>query len=194
MGVRKKRIAIFASGNGSNFEAIIQAIENQFLNVICVGCVVDKEGAYIIERAQNHHIPVYMCLRKNFLTKIEMEESILKQLKDWEVDTIVCAGYMRIIGSTLLNAYKQNIINIHPSLLPKYRGVDALGQALANHETRLGITVHYVDEGVDTGAIIKQLEFVVSKEESREQIEKKLHTLEHQFYPAVLKELLEEKQ
>jgi phosphoribosylglycinamide formyltransferase-1 len=135
-----------------------------------------------------------MCLRKNFLTKIEMEESILKQLKDWEVDTIVCAGYMRIIGSTLLNAYKQNIINIHPSLLPKYRGVDALGQALANHETRLGITVHYVDEGVDTGAIIKQLEFVVSKEESREQIEKKLHTLEHQFYPAVLKELLEEKQ
>lgn len=192
MGV--KRIAIFASGNGSNFEAIIQSIENKQLNVKCVGCVVDKENAYAIERAHNHTIPVFNCLRKEYSTKIEMEESILTQLKLWEVDTIVLAGYMRIIGHTLLNAYKQNIINIHPSLLPKYRGVDALGQALANHDTLLGITVHYVDEGVDTGRIIKQLEFVVGKDESREEIEKKLHTLEHNFYPAVLKELLEEKQ
>lgn len=192
MGV--KRIAIFASGNGSNFESIIQSIEAKTLNVKCVGCVVDKEHAYVIERAQNHQIPVFNCLRKNYQSKVEMEESILNQLTEWEVDTIVCAGYMRIIGSTILTAYKQNIINIHPSLLPKYRGVDALGQALANHETRLGITVHYVDEGVDTGAIIKQLEFVVGKDESREEIEKKLHILEHQFYPAVLKELLEAKQ
>jgi len=189
-----KRIAIFASGNGSNFEAIIQSIEDKTLNVCCVGCVVDKENAYVIERAHNHRIPVFSCLRKNYLSKIEMEESILNQLKQWEVDTIVLAGYMRIIGPTLLNAYKQNIINIHPSLLPKYRGIDALGQALANHDTLLGITVHYVDEGVDTGSIIKQLEFVVGKDESRESIEKKLHILEHQFYPAVLKELLEEKQ
>lgn len=192
MGV--KRIAIFASGNGSNFEAIIQSIENKKLNVECVGCVVDKENVYVIERAHNHAIPVFNCLRKNYLSKIEMEESILVQLKQWEVDTIVLAGYMRIIGPTLLNAYKQNIINIHPSLLPKYRGVDALGQALANKDTLLGITVHYVDEGVDTGRIIKQLEFVVGKDESREEIEKKLHILEHNFYPTVLKELLEEKQ
>jgi len=189
-----KRIAIFASGNGSNFEAILQSIEDKTLNVDCVGCIVDKEDAYVIERAHNHNIPVFNCLRKNYLSKIEMEEAILNQLKEWEVDTIVLAGYMRIIGSTLLSAYKQNIINIHPSLLPKYRGVDALGQALANHDTLLGITVHYVDEGVDTGSIIKQLEFVVGKDESRESIEKKLHSLEHQFYPAVLKELLEEKQ
>jgi len=192
MGV--KRIAIFASGNGSNFEAIIQSIENKQLNVECVGCVVDKENAYAIERARNHTIPVFNCLRKDYSTKIEMEESILTQLKLWEVDTIVLAGYMRIIGPTLLNAYKQNIINKNPSLFTKFRGVDALGQALANHDTLLGITVHYVDEGVDTGRIIKQLEFVVGKDESREEIEKKLHTLEHNFYPAVLKELLEEKQ
>lgn len=191
MGI--KRIAIFASGSGSNFEAIIQSIENKQLNVNCVGLVVDKENAYVIERANNHHIPVFLCLRKNYSSKVEMEESILNQLKQWNVDYIVCAGYMRIIGPTLLNEYRQRIINIHPSLLPKYRGVDALGQALANHDTRLGITVHYVDEGIDTGSIIKQLEFVVGKEETREEIEVKLHKLEHQFYPAVLKELLEDK-
>lgn len=188
-----KRIVVFASGNGSNFEAIIQAIEAKELNVICVGVVVDKENAYVIERANLHQIPVFLCLRKNYSSKIEMEEAILKQIKLWETDTIVCAGYMRIIGPTLLNEYKQAIINIHPSLLPKYRGVDALGQALAHGDRRLGITVHYVDEGLDTGQIIKQLEFVVDENETRVTIEEKLHKLEHKFYPAVLKELLEEK-
>jgi formyltetrahydrofolate-dependent phosphoribosylglycinamide formyltransferase len=192
MGI--KRIAVFASGNGSNFEAIIQAIESKELNVICVGVVVDKENAYVIERANLHHIPVFLCLRKHYTSKVEMEEAILKQIKLWETDTIVCAGYMRIIGPTLLNEYKQAIINIHPSLLPKYRGVDALGQALAMGDRRLGITVHYVDEGLDTGKIIKQLEFVVDENETRDMIEEKLHKLEHKFYPAVLKELLEEKQ
>ena len=117
---------------------------------------------------------------------------MLNQLNQWGCDFIVCAGYMRIIGETLLSAYRNRIINIHPSLLPKYRGKDALGQALANKDRRLGITVHYVDEGMDTGQIIKQMEFVVGENESREEIEYKLHKLEHHFYPAVLKELLED--
>lgn len=187
-----KNIVIFASGNGSNFEAIIQSIESKQLKVNCVGCIVDKENVFVIERAKNHSIPVYLCLRKDFNSKVEMEESMLKQLSIWKCDFIVCAGYMRIIGETLLSVYKNRIINIHPSLLPKYRGKDALGQALANKDRRLGITVHYVDEGMDTGQIIKQMEFVVKEDESREEIEHKLHKLEHHFYPAVLKELLED--
>lgn len=190
MGI--KNIVVFASGNGSNFEAIIQSIESKKLNVNCVGCIVDKENAYVIERAKNHHIPVYLCLRKDFNSKVEMEESMLNQLNNWKCDVIVCAGYMRIIGGTLLSNFKNRIINIHPSLLPKYRGKDALGQALANKDRRLGITVHYVDEGMDTGQIIKQMEFVIGENESRDEIEIKLHKLEHHFYPAVLKELLED--
>lgn len=186
-----KRFAIFASGSGSNFEAIILSIENKSLRAQCVGLIVDKENAFVIQRAINHSVPVFLCLRKNYESKEIMEKAILMQLQLWDIDYIICAGYMRIIGPTLLNNYKQRIINIHPSLLPKYRGVDALGQALANHDTRLGITVHFVDEGIDTGSIIKQLEFVVGKDESRETIEAKLHTLEHQFYPNILKELLE---
>ncbi len=190
MGI--KNIVVFASGNGSNFEAIIQSIESKKLNVNCVGCIVDKENAYVIERAKNHQIPVYLCLRKDFNSKVEMEESMLNQLNNWKCDVIVCAGYMRIIGETLLSNFKNRIINIHPSLLPKYRGKDALGQALANKDRRLGITVHYVDEGMDTGQIIKQMEFVIGENESRDEIEIKLHKLEHHFYPAVLKELLED--
>lgn len=190
MGI--KNIVVFASGNGSNFEAIIQSIESKKLNVNCVGCIVDKENAYVIERAKNHQIPVYLCLRKDFNSKVEMEESMLNQLNNWKCDVIVCAGYMRIIGETLLSNFKNRIINIHPSLLPKYRGKDALGQALANKDRRLGITVHYVDEGMDTGQIIKQMEFVIGENESRDEIEIKLHKLEHHFYPVVLKELLED--
>jgi len=190
MGI--KNIVVFASGNGSNFEAIIQSIESKKLNVNCVGCIVDKENAYVIERAKNHQIPVYLCLRKDFNSKVEMEESMLNQLNNWKCDVIVCAGYMRIIGETLLSNFKNRIINIHPSLLPKYRGKDALDQALANKDRRLGITVHYVDEGMDTGQIIKQMEFVIGENESRDEVEIKLHKLEHHFYPAVLKELLED--
>ena len=83
-----KNIVIFASGNGSNFEAIIQSIESNQLSANCVGCVVDKENAFVIERAKNHNIPVYLCLRKDFNSKVEMEESMLKQLELWKCDFI----------------------------------------------------------------------------------------------------------
>ena len=99
---------------------------------------------------------------------------------------------MRLIGPTLLSRYEGKIINIHPSLLPLYKGKDAIGQALEDNATKTGVTVHYVDSGMDTGAIIEQIECPIEPNEQRESLEKKVHAIEHKLYAKVIKKLLEE--
>lgn len=190
MGVR---FVVFASGSGSNFEALVKATQNKTLNAQCVGLIVDRADAYAIKRAHQLNVPVSLYLKSWYVDKEAMEASMLKQIQAWDAEWIICAGYMRIISKTLLEAFPNRIINIHPSLLPKYRGKDALGQALAVKDKTLGITVHRVDMGLDTGEIIDQLSFQITGDEPRIEIEEKLHSLEHIFYPKVLKQLWEEK-
>lgn len=187
------RFVVFASGNGSNFEALIKATQNGDLDAQCVGLIVDRMDAYAIKRAHLLNIPVSLYLKDWYMNKEAMENTMLKQIQAWDAQWIVCAGYMRIIGKTLLEAFPNKIVNIHPSLLPKYRGKDALGQALQAKDKVLGITVHYVDDGLDTGKIIDQVKFEIKGDEPRIEIEAKLHNLEHTFYPSVLKQLWEVK-
>ncbi|MBN2877340.1 MAG: phosphoribosylglycinamide formyltransferase [Bacilli bacterium] len=187
------RFVVFASGNGSNFEALIKATQNGDLDAQCVGLIVDRMDAYAIKRAHLLNIPVSLYLKDWYMNKEAMENTMLKQIQAWDAQWIVCAGYMRIIGKTLLEAFPNKIVNIHPSLLPKYRGKDALGQALQAKDKVLGITVHYVDDGLDTGKIIDQVKFEITGDEPRIEIEAKLHNLEHTFYPSVLKQLWEVK-
>lgn len=187
------KFVVFASGNGSNFEALIKATQNGSLNAQCVGLIVDRMDAYAIKRARHLNIPVCLYLKDWYMNKEAMESSMLKQIQAWDAEWIVCAGYMRIIGKNLLEAFPNKIVNIHPSLLPKYRGKDALGQALQAKDKILGITVHFVDDGLDTGKIIDQVSFEIAGDEPRIEIEAKLHHLEHAFYPSVLKQLWEVK-
>lgn len=187
-----KRLVVFASGNGSNFEAILQAIENKELDAIVVGLICDQSEAYCLTRAKNHGIDVALFLRKNFLDKAEMDQAIANQCDNWQAEWLVLAGYMRMISAPILRRYPRHIVNIHPSLLPKYRGKDAIGQAIAANEKTMGISIHYVDEGMDTGEIIAQYPFDVKDGEDRITIEKRLHTLEHKAYPEVLRKLTEE--
>jgi phosphoribosylglycinamide formyltransferase-1 len=187
-----KRLVIFASGNGSNFEAIISAIENKILDAQIVGLICDKSEAYCLTRAKNHGVPAAVFHRSDYDSKLEMDCAILRQVKEWEADWLVLAGYMRLLTSLIIQAYPKRIINIHPSLLPKYKGKDALGQALANHETTLGVSVHYVDEGMDTGALIAQESFTIQPDQDRGTIEQTLHQLEHTLYPKVLQKLIKE--
>jgi phosphoribosylglycinamide formyltransferase-1 len=187
-----KKLVIFASGNGSNFEAILGAIENKTLEATIIGLICDQTEAYCLTRAQNHGVPAVVFKRSNYDSKITMDEAILKQCQAWQADWLVLAGYMRILTPVLIQAYPKRIINIHPSLLPKYKGKDALGQALAHHETTLGISIHYVDEGMDTGELIAQLPFQIKPEQSRDDIEHTLHQLEHEFYPLILQRLIKE--
>lgn len=184
------KIAVFASGSGTNFEAIQQAIEQGQLDAKVEIVVTDKPKAYVIERAKNHNIPVFSFVAKDYASKSDYEKEIVSLLKEKNVEWVVLAGYMRLIGETLLSAYSNRIVNIHPSLLPSFPGKDAIGQAMDHGVKVTGVTVHFVDEGMDTGPIIAQ-EAVKVVPGNREETESRIHAVEHILYPATLKQLFE---
>jgi phosphoribosylglycinamide formyltransferase 1 len=194
IGPARKKIAIFASGSGSNFQAIAVAAQNGTLHAEICLLVCDKPGAFAVERAEMLGIPALVIVPKSYPTKEAYEAEILQKLTSLDVEMIVLAGYMRLIGSTLLRAYEGKIVNIHPSLLPAFPGKDAIGQALAARVETTGVTIHYVDEGMDTGPIIASAPVKVVAGETRESLQKKIQRIEHNLYPEILEELLNGKE
>ncbi|MFX3625089.1 MAG: phosphoribosylglycinamide formyltransferase [Ectobacillus sp.] len=184
-----KRIAVFASGNGSNFQAIIDAAKAGILDGEIVLLVCDKPGAKAIERAKQHHIPAFVFAPKEYPSKEAFEAVILEQLRALEVEWVILAGYMRLIGGTLLRAYGGKIINIHPSLLPSFPGKDAIGQALQAGVKITGVTIHYVDEGMDTGPIIAQEAVRIEDDDTRESLQQKIQKIEHKLYIQTIQKL-----
>ncbi|WP_174733563.1 phosphoribosylglycinamide formyltransferase [Mesobacillus harenae] len=185
-----KKIAVFASGNGSNFQAIADAVRQGRLKAQISLLVCDKPQAYVLERALQAEIPSFVFNAKDYSSKIHYEAEVLAQLRKRGIEFIVLAGYMRLVGETLLKAYDGKIVNIHPSVLPNFPGKDAIGQALAAKAEETGVTVHFVDEGMDTGPIIASEVVEISSGETRESLQNKLQQIEHDLYPAVLQELL----
>ncbi|TYR79129.1 phosphoribosylglycinamide formyltransferase [Priestia megaterium] len=182
-------MAVFASGNGSNFQSIYEATKSGRLKANIALVVCNKPDAYVIERAKACEIPCFVCSPKNFSSKEDYEKAILQELEKAGVEFLVLAGYMRLVGPTLLQPYKNRIVNIHPSLLPAFPGIDAIGQAFNAGVKVIGITVHFVDEGMDTGPIIDQQAIRIEDEDTRETIEQRIHEIEHRFYPLVLNKL-----
>lgn len=187
-----KRIAVFASGSGTNFQAIIDAVQSGELQAEIAVLVCDKPSAFAIERARQNNIEVFQFLAKNYENKQAFETEILQKLQELEVEWIALAGYMRLIGETLLKAYEGRIINIHPSLLPSFPGKDAIGQAFQAKVKVSGVTVHFVDEGMDTGPIIAQAPIFIEDNDTIEIVREKIQAVEHKLYPEVLKKLLNE--
>lgn len=185
------KIAVFASGNGSNFQALVDAVQQGKLAAEIKLLVCDRPGALCLTRAEQTGIPTFTFSPRKFGSKAEYETLILNKLRELEVEYLVLAGYMRLIGPTLLEEYPGRIINIHPSLLPAFRGKDAIGQALAAGVRVTGVTIHYVDAGMDTGPIIAQQAVEVAQGETRESLEQKIHAVEHGLYPKVLQEIFE---
>ena len=181
-------VAVFASGSGSNYETIQQAINEGTVQATVKLVVTDKPDAYVIERAKKFGVEVLALRPKDFADKAAYEAAILAQLRARNIEWLVLAGYMRLVGPTLLGAYPNRIVNIHPSLLPSFPGKDAIGQAMAHGVKITGVTVHYVDEGMDTGRIIMQRAVDVV-DGDREATESKIHAVEHNLYPEVLKYL-----
>ena len=176
-----KNLAIFASGNGSNFETIAKEIPVSIL-------VCDNPNAKVIERAERLGIETYIVDTKK--SKELFETEILEKLKKHNIQFIALAGYMRLIGKTLLNAYENKIVNIHPSLLPSFKGTDGIKQAFEYGVKYTGVTVHYVDNGMDTGKIIAQSIVPIEEKDTIESLSYKIHKEEHILYVKVLKELL----
>ncbi|MDX8362850.1 phosphoribosylglycinamide formyltransferase [Cytobacillus sp. IB215316] len=187
-----KNIAVFASGSGTNFQAIVDAVYNGHLEANVKLLVCDKPHAKVIQRAQQANVNVFSFSPKGYDNKESFEKEIVLILKENDVDFIVLAGYMRLVGSTLLSAYSGNIVNIHPSLLPAFPGKDAIGQAFRAGAAKTGVTVHYVDEGMDTGPVIAQEELHIHAGETIESIEERIHQIEHQFYPNTLQKIFAE--
>ncbi|WP_053361445.1 phosphoribosylglycinamide formyltransferase [Bacillus sp. FJAT-27251] len=185
-----KKVAVFASGNGSNFQAILDAVQAGTLNAEISLLVCDRPGAFAVDRAARAEVPFFIFNTKDFMDKAAYEMLILEQLKKLEIDFIVLAGYMRLIGPTLLKAYEGRIINIHPSLLPAFPGKDAIGQAFAAKVAKTGVTVHYVDSGMDTGEVIAQRSVDIEPGETKESLQAKIQRVEHELYPVVVERLL----
>ncbi|WP_251554489.1 phosphoribosylglycinamide formyltransferase [Neobacillus muris] len=183
-------IAVFASGNGSNFQAMIDRVQagNLAANIALLVC--DRPGAYCVERAKAAGVPDFAFNAKDYPSKAAFEQEICQQLLKEQVDWIVLAGYMRLIGPALLQEFAGRIINIHPSLLPQFPGKDAIGQALAAKVKWTGVTIHFVDEGMDTGPIIVQERVRIEEGETRESLQRKIQAIEHRLYPEILQMLL----
>lgn len=172
-----KNVAIFASGNGSNFEAIVKAKLNCDIKIL----ICNKSDAYVLERALMLGIDSIV---------LKKEENIIKILEELNIDLIVLAGYMKIFSENFVSKYEGRIVNIHPSLLPKYRGLNAIERAFNAGEKEIGISIHYVDFGVDTGEVIAVDTVSVEEGESLDEVEAKVHELENRMYPKVLEGIL----
>lgn len=189
------KIAVFVSGSGSNFEAIAQAVQDgRIQNAEIALLVTDKEGVYALERAKKFAIEAKTFLLKNFEDKIAYEKAILEVLSEKEIDFIVLAGYMKLIGESLLSEYEGRMINIHPSILPAFKGKDAIAMALEYGVRYTGVSIHWVDSGMDTGKIIEQDVVRVDKDDTYQSLAEKIHKVEHVLYPKVINEIFNKKE
>lgn len=189
----RTKMAVFASGNGSNFQALYEATQDGRLDADIVLVVADKRSAFVLERAKQAGVPAFSFTPREYASKQAYESMLVEKLAGAGVEWLVLAGFMRLIGPVLLGAYENRIVNIHPSVLPAFPGKDAIGQTLEAGAKEAGVTVHFVDEGMDTGAIIVQHSFPVDGAD-RETVERKIHEIEHQLYPESLQQLFSRQQ
>ena len=185
-----RNIAVFASGNGSNFEAIVRACKENKIEGATVSLLVcDRHDAYVLERAKRLDIKPFVFDLKSYSSKKEYEQNILNVLRDNDIHLICLAGYMRIVGDTLLEAFPNRILNIHPSLLPSFKGAIAIIEAFEFGVKVFGVTVHLIDNTIDGGTIIAQRAFEYHGDSLKE-VEHRIHEIEYQLYPEAINMLL----
>ncbi len=189
--LRKLPLGILGSGKGSNFRAIADAITRGELNAEVRIVISDVQTAGILDLARERGYRAEFLPPGKFKTKLEpeAEQHLVALLKEAGVEWVILAGYMRMIKAPLLEAFPRRIINIHPSLLPNFPGLEAWQQALAAGATETGCTVHYVDAGMDTGEIIAQRAVPVLENDTAETLHARIQVAEHALYPAVLAQL-----
>lgn len=184
-----KSIAVFASGTGSNFQALVEAFAQPDSGVVIKALVCDHALAPVVGKAALAGVPIITVDYREFIDKAAAEAAIVSQLP--EVDLIVLAGYMRILGPTLLAAYPQRIINLHPALLPSFPGRTGIEDAWRYGVQITGVTVHFVDAGIDSGQIIAQEAVRVEPGMSVDDLARRIHAVEHQLLPATVQRLIQ---
>ena len=180
------KIAVLISGNGSNLEALIDACKKNLISGSVEIIISNNPDAYGIQRAKNHSINYKIIDNNRFETREDFDRALVEELQDSNPDLIVLAGFMRILTPVMIEAFKNKIINIHPSLLPKYPGLDTHNSVVKNGDLKHGVTIHYVNEVLDGGQIIAQGEISVNANETSEELKTRIHAIEHVMLPTVV--------
>jgi phosphoribosylglycinamide formyltransferase-1 len=184
-------IAVLVSGRGSNLQAMIDSIENGYLKARISVVISDISNAYALLRAKKHGINVAFVDPEKYSSKELYEKEVMAVLRRHNAELVLLAGYMKILGKTLLTAYKDHILNIHPALLPAFPGLHAQKQAFEHGVKVAGCTVHFVDETLDGGAIILQRCVEVKEDDTYERLADRILEQEHKIYPEAVKLFVE---
>ena len=187
----KLKVAVFASGNGSNFQALADGARDGRIDADIRLLVCDKPGAPVIGRAEAAGIETYVFRPRDYPSREAYEREILIELKRRGVELVVLAGYMRIVTPVLVDAYYGRMINVHPSLLPAFPGLNGIGQALEYGVKVTGATVHFVDGGLDSGPIIAQEALAVEPGDTEETLAARIHPIEHRLLLEVVQHFAE---
>ena len=179
-------IAVLVSGRGTNLQAIINAIKRGTIDGKISIVLSDNSEAYALKRAEREGIKTQIVNYKSFSSKEEYEQEIMKHIDNYSIELIVLAGYMRILSPGFIKEYPYRIINIHPALLPSFPGLNAQRQAIEYGVKISGCTVHFVDEGVDSGPIILQKSVIVKQSDNEESLSKRILKYEHQLLPRAI--------
>lgn len=179
-------IAIFCSGNGTNLQAIINSQKKGHIKAEIKLVISDVPGCYALIRAKDAGIKIFVVERKNFKTKKDFEAEILKALKKEDIDLIVLAGYMRMLSGDFITAYENKILNIHPALLPSFKGTQGIKDAFEYGVKLTGPTVHFVTKDMDSGPVILQSPVKVTEDDTEETLATAVHEEEHKIYPRAI--------
>jgi phosphoribosylglycinamide formyltransferase-1 len=181
------RLAVLVSGSGTNLQAIINNIATGELNAIITCVMSNQPDAYALQRAHQHGIPTILHTNHGFTDRRAYDAATVEILRSYQVDLVVLAGFMRILSEVMVTAFPYAIMNIHPALLPAFKGLHAQQQALEYGVRFSGCTVHFVDCGTDTGSIILQAVVPVEQDDTEETVSKKIQIEEHRLFPAAIK-------
>ena len=180
------KLAVLVSGRGSNLQAIIDSIEREELNAHISIVISSTKNAMALKRAEKHGIKTIFIDPTAYLNSKEYDKALIEKLKKFSIDLICLAGYMRILGEEVIQTFKEKIINIHPSLLPAFPGLNAQKQAIVHGVKFSGCTVHFVDSGVDSGPIILQTAVPVYDNDDEKSLSKRILEQEHYLYPKAI--------
>ena len=186
-------LAVLISGNGSNLQAIIDNIKSKDLKAEIKIVISNNKDAFGLNRASENGIRKIFIDHKDYDDRETYDAELIKNIEKENVDLIILAGFMRILSSKFIKAFPNKIINIHPSLLPKYPGLNTHKKVIENKDKEHGVTVHFVDEGLDSGSIIGFIRLKVNSNEKENELENRIHKLEHYIYPKIISEFQEDK-
>lgn len=186
------KVAIFASGNGTNFEEMAKHFRTGDIPGELTLLFCDHPDAPVMKRADKYNVPAFAWTVRECGDKSAYEKRILKLLQDHHINFIILAGYLRIVGKTILDHYEGRIVNLHPAWLPEYPGLNSIQRAFNDHRKQTGVTVHFIDSGLDSGPIIRQERVPILPDDTEESLEARVHETEHRIYPAAVKEVLTE--